>query len=342
MSSQAEQHHEVPPRVDSRRPIETGRASVWNDDLLLLTDAKTQIPALADVLRWQGSRLRDSGFTAQAEPLYQRSLRMANDLAYQSGQAHAINCLGTVAQQRGELDRAERLFADATSMATRCGDARLLAMIETNRGIVADIRGKSASALAHYLESLRVFESLDDPRGVTQALNNLGLTYAKMGRAREAESAYRRAMSIAHDRGDTLSAAVLHENRAELLLQQGDLTGAVESITIALQIADQRNDGPRRAAALKLRGMLERQSGNPRVALQTFRDAMTWNAAGEDTLMGAELLFEYGLALSDAGDGILASAVWNEALRVFERIGASDWMRRVRERMNPEERASTM
>src|SRR5439155_851041 len=200
MGIHADNTRRTPATAEVRRLAELARAAGmgdtpgcgvdWCRDALLLVGADTENPLLADVLRWQGSVLRDSGLTAQAEPLYHQSL---------------------------------------------------------------------------------------------------GITYVKVGRVADAEHAYARALSIAHDRGDLLTEGAVHENRAELQMQQNDLRGALASIARALEIAEQRRDGPRRAIALKLRGTLERRSNNPRAAMQTLRSALTWSTAGEDALLAAEI-----------------------------------------------------
>src|SRR4051812_878303 len=83
---------------------------------LALLGVDDDSPTLADVLRWQGSVLRDQGRTDEAESLYQRSLRIAQDLDYLAGQSHAVNCLGVIAQRRGEMKRAGQLFVAAQRM----------------------------------------------------------------------------------------------------------------------------------------------------------------------------------------------------------------------------------
>ena len=91
---------------------------------LALLGAHEDSPLLADVLRWQGSVIRDRGQTSDAEVLYKRSLDVAVRLNYEAGQAHVLNCLGLVAQRRGDLPTANRYFNDARQIAERCGEAR--------------------------------------------------------------------------------------------------------------------------------------------------------------------------------------------------------------------------
>src|SRR5688572_20024201 len=45
--------------------------------------------ALADVLRWKGSILRDRGQHSAASDLYSQSLAVADSIAYRLGRAHA-------------------------------------------------------------------------------------------------------------------------------------------------------------------------------------------------------------------------------------------------------------
>jgi tetratricopeptide (TPR) repeat protein len=113
-------------------------------------------------LAWQGSVLRDLGEPSAARPLYERSLQITTAINYESGRAHALNCLGTLAQRRGELDEATRFYFAALRDALHSGEPRLVGMVEQNLGIVAGIRGNPASALAHYRVSLRTFEKSND------------------------------------------------------------------------------------------------------------------------------------------------------------------------------------
>jgi tetratricopeptide (TPR) repeat protein len=131
-----------------------------------------------------------------------------------------------------------------------------------------------------------------------------------------------------------MSEGIVEENRAELLLIRGAIDAAYESLTRAHDIAEQRGDGIRRAAALKLRGAHQRLSGRPAEAVDTLRHALTLSAIGEDALLGAEILYQFGLALYDSDDRELARDVWRASLEAFERISARRWVERVRQRLS--------
>ena len=136
--------------VDDARAAELGNspddaARGYRDAFALLGDSYTSVHA--DVLRWHGTLLRDRGRTTEAEHRYRRSLEIARSVGYQAGIAHALNCMAGVDQRRGDLRHAARLLADAALIADAQGDTRLLTMIHSNLGILADVRGDIDGAI---------------------------------------------------------------------------------------------------------------------------------------------------------------------------------------------------
>lgn len=333
-----------PATVEARRLAELARAAGLGDspdaalrsnsEALALLGIGDETPLLADVLRWHGSVLRDCGRLADAELLYRRSLHVSERLGYHAGRAHALNCLSSLAQRRGDLSAAERLLGDALLLADRCGEARLVGVIQQNLGIIADIRGNPAAALAHHLASLRTFEYSNDVQFTCAVLNNLGYLHVKEQRYDEARQAFDRALGLARARGDLMSEGVLEENRAELYLMLGELAEAYPCLTRALEVAETRRDDFRRAAALKMRGAYERMAGRPAESADTLRHALTLGAMSEDALLHAEVLYQFGLTLHDTGDVQIARKVWTVSLEAFERIAAPQWVERVRDRLS--------
>jgi tetratricopeptide (TPR) repeat protein len=326
--------------AQSRRRAELAMAAAQGatgQDLVLRSDAEglallgvdEESPMLADVLRWQGNVLRDRGNTVAAESLYKRSLDVAQKLDYLAGQSHAVNCLGAVAQRRGELHRASQLFQAAQRMAEGCGDTQLAGMIQQNRGVIADMAGNSGAAFTHYTQSLKSFEATNDTRAMTLVLNNLGMLHVKTGRYAEARACYDRALILARSRTDMLSEGVIEENVAELEMKREDFAAASESIARALEIAALRQDPLRRASGLKLLGVSLRLSGRAKDAIEPLRTAFALSEGAEDALLCGEILYECGLALCDVGDKPRARESWLRSLSTFERIGAAAWVERV-------------
>src|SRR3954469_21937289 len=72
---------------------------------------------LVDVLRWKGTAHRECGDTAEADRLYEGSGEIAKEIHYSKGEAHAANCRAIIAQRRGDLITAERLYHEASELA---------------------------------------------------------------------------------------------------------------------------------------------------------------------------------------------------------------------------------
>src|SRR4051812_48390944 len=96
---------------------QTGKALGLYDDALSLFDSDSEDPYPADVLRWKGTLLRERGETEAAYRCYAQSLAKAALAGSVGRQAHAVNCLGTIAQRRGDSKETERLYAKASKLA---------------------------------------------------------------------------------------------------------------------------------------------------------------------------------------------------------------------------------
>ncbi|HEY4307226.1 MAG TPA: tetratricopeptide repeat protein [Gemmatimonadaceae bacterium] len=305
----------------------------WYREALSLLGGEGETTLLADVLRWQGSVLAGRGRTSEAEPFYQRSLEVAERIEYPVGRAYALNSLGSLALRRGDIDGAARLMSDSLFVAEQSQERRLVGMLQQNLGIIADIRGNPIAAFGHYRVAARAFESTNDLQPLCWVLSNLGYLHMKEGRFDESHDAYRRALAIARARGELLSEGIIEENLAELALRMGKTDEAYESFRRARQIAETRGDDLRLAAAMKLQGAYERLVGRYAESTDTLRHALTLSAITEDALLGGELLYQFALALRAFGDLRGSQDAFASAQDAFGRMGAREWVRRVRQRL---------
>lgn len=89
---------------------------------------------------------------AAARELCQRSYRVASDAGNDVLAAEALNTLGGLDVKTGAIDDARKHFLQALE---RGGQSReLRARVEQNLGILANIQGAVAEAVAHYERSL--------------------------------------------------------------------------------------------------------------------------------------------------------------------------------------------
>jgi tetratricopeptide (TPR) repeat protein len=278
--------------------------------------------ALADVLRWKGSILRDRGGHTAAADLYGQSLAVADKIGYSAGRAHALNCLGTIAQLRGDLSAAERWYGEAARMAHRIEDRRLSGMVQQNLGIVADVQGRTDEAVAHFRLALGAFEMEEEADAVLWVLNNLGVLYTREGTYSRAAEVLSRALALANLTKDVASEAIVEENRADLFIATGHLDQAEAAATRAYGIADQRHDNTRRAAALRLLAKVGRARDRTSTQAVTLLErALILSDFGEDVLLRAQVLCDLGDACRDTGERTRAKEHWRRALALARATG---------------------
>ena len=302
---------------------ETTKALGLYDDALAEFTQDSRDPFLPDVLRWKGTLLRERGETEAAFRCYTMSLEKAASIDSALAQAHALNCLGTIAQRRCDQTETERLYAEASELAHKAGDARLLGMIEQNRGVLASMRGEFAQAAAFYSNSLGAFEMAGDTEPMSWVLNNLGILHTKIRNFNEAREHLERGLAIAVNRSDTVVENVITLNLAEVWIGLDRLDTADDLCGEALEQAQRRGDHITAAGALKIRAAIERQRGALDKSIATLRIAIYEAEGAEDRLLHAEMLRELGEISRAVGNAGAARSALREAVDSYERIGAS-------------------
>jgi len=309
---------------------ENGKALSLYDDALAQFGENSVDPFLPEVLRWKGTVLREKGETEGAFRCYTMSLEKARLIGSEQAQAHALNCLGTIAQRRCDHKETERLYAEASAMATKAGDSRLLGMIEQNRGVLASMRGEFAQAAAFYTNSLGAFEMACDAEPMSWVLNNLGILHTKIRNFGEARDYLERGLAIAINRSDTVVENVIKLNLAEVWLGLGSLEMADQCSAEALDQAQRRADHLTAAGALKIRAAIERQRGALDKSIATLRIAIYEAEESEDRLLQAEMLRELGEISRAVGNPVAAKSAWREAVDSYQNIGANQEVAEVR------------
>lgn len=278
--------------------------------------------ALADVLRWKGSVLRDRGNHAGAAELYGQSLSVAEAVGYELGRAHTFNCLGSIAQFRGDSVAAERWYGDAARIAHRLGDRRLSAMVQQNLGIIAEDQGRTDEAIAHFRLALVALELENEHGAALWVLNNLGVLYTREGATARALDTLERALGIACEVGDLASEGIVEENRSILFTGMGRYDAAELAAARAYGIAEQRGDSTRRAAALRAFARVSHaRERTPFQAITLLERALSLSEISDDVLLRVEILVDLGDAYRDNSEASRARECWRRALELAKRAG---------------------
>ncbi len=262
------------------------------------------------------------GEVARAGELAAEAAEVFRLRADQDGRLRALNLLGAVAFEQGELDLAVRRFEMARGLARQLEDTLFEAHAANNLASVAHLRGDATTALSLYRAALLGYQRLGDRRGTTQTYHNLGLAFRDLGAWEDADEATVQAVRHARLVEDAALAALAVTGRAELDLARGAPEVASRELDRARELALQADDQLGLAEIGRVRAVAALQRGDAAGALVEARAAGTIAEEQGSALLSAECAAAAALALRTLARGDEADASRLKASEGFARLGA--------------------
>ncbi|MGH7631381.1 MAG: HD domain-containing phosphohydrolase [Gemmatimonadales bacterium] len=275
---------------------------------------------VAEALRRLGVAQHHRGERSLARELCERSHRVAAGLGESVLAGEALNALAGFDFEAGAIDAARDRFYQALELGG--GSPGLRGRIEQNLGILANIQGALAQALAHYERSLEAFRSSGDERGCAIAYHNLGMVSADRGLWDQADRFYTRTLEISERIGDRHLQGLARLNHSEVHLARQRYDDARGGAEAALAIFDQLGARLDKADAYKLIGRVYRETGRWALAESRLRGAIELAVSTDSVLSEAEASRELALLYQAMGRNQDALGLLNTAHRLFGRLDA--------------------
>lgn len=264
---------------------------------------------------------RVQGRLEESEELAEVCCRMAAGAGLEPAGAWALNGLAAVRFSQNRWTEARELFARASEMARAVGDEELIGQTAQNLGIIANILGDLPEARNAYLEGVASSTRSGDKRTTMMAYNNLGMVCTDLQEWLEAEVCFDRGIEIAEDLGDSVMLAKLLTNRAEPLLQVGELDRAWAALNRAETLASWTGDAEIGPVIARYRGLIALRKGNCFAAAQHLTQALAMSVSANRRLDRAEVLEALSTVRWAAGDASAAIATLREARGEFAALG---------------------
>ncbi len=195
------------------------------------------------------------------------ALEAAPGEAARSRLAVAYHQLGMVAQDRGELDAAERWYGRALEIAQALDNRPYMASIYHQLGNVAYLRGELAAAERWYGKSLEIKDALGDRPGMSGSYHQLGMVAQDRGDRVAAERWYGKSLEIKEALGDRPGMATSYHQLGNVSYLRGELAAAERWYGKSLEIKEALGDRPGMAPTYGQLGLLAEQRGNAAQAL---------------------------------------------------------------------------
>ncbi len=290
------------------------------DEAIRWAETDADAPILAEALRRRGvmHHLRDE--PAPARELCLRSQAVAARHGHVVLAAEAINALAGFDFESGAIDAARERFYEALALGGR--SAELRGRIEQNLGILANIQGALAEALAHYQQSLNAFEAVGDDRGRAIAYHNLGMVSADRELWEDADGYFLRSLELAKAIGDIHLQGLGLLNHSEVHLARQRYELARENAEAALAIFDRLGSQLDKADAYKVIGRTYRETGRHALAEARLQSAVELAVVTGSVLSEAEASRELALLYQAMGRNQESLGLLNSAHRLFGRLDA--------------------
>lgn len=313
-------HSPLDPARELRQLVEAGRFREALDAHQRTEDpaarARPEVELLAATA---ATRLGELG---RGVTLAESALERFRTRADADGRMRALNLLGVIAFENGRLEDAERCLSEALELARLLDDTSMTANASNNLASVAHLRNRTDAALSLYRSALLSYQRLGDRRGTAQTYHNLGLAFRQQRDWIEAEAAALQAVRHAEAVGEGSLMALAAMGRAEIQIERGAFDLAGPELNRAERMTQTAGDEVGLAEVGRLRSLFALRQGNP-------EQAATLALAARDAALRlgilqlqAEAVALASIAFHRLGQESASAAHRDEALRIFERLGA--------------------
>jgi putative nucleotidyltransferase with HDIG domain len=277
-------------------------------------------PVQAEALRRLAVIYHLRNDSARARELCNRSYHIASVAKNDLLAAEALNTLGGLALRTGAMGEARKYLNRALELG---GQAReLLARVEQNLGILANIRGDLADAVAHYECSVENHLASKNEHGCATAYVNLGIAHVDLKHYDKADEYFTKSYEIAQRAGDAHLQGMCLVNHAEAYFARARYEDARRNAEGALAIFDRLDARADKSEAYKMIGMVYRDIGRPALAESRLRTAIELAVSAGSVLNEAEASRELALHMQAMGRNQDALTLLNTAHRLFLRLDA--------------------
>ncbi|HVT38207.1 MAG TPA: HD domain-containing phosphohydrolase [Gemmatimonadaceae bacterium] len=276
--------------------------------------------ALSEALRRLATIRYQRGEREQARELCNRSYDVALEISDDHLAGEALNTLGAMLMQEGSLPEANELFLRALKHGGP--NRELMARVEQNLGVAANIRGDLDEAFARYARSLDQYKSIGDEHGCALAFHNLGMVSADKELFDDADGYFRQSLDIAERAGDVRLQGLCLLNHADVHIARQRFEDARKDAEASLAIFDRLGARDHKASAYRVIGVVYRETGRSSLAESRLRSAIELSVASGSMLLEAEATRELAVLYQVMGRNQEGLTLLNAAHRLFHRLDA--------------------
>jgi tetratricopeptide (TPR) repeat protein len=181
-------------------------------------------------------------------------------------------------------------------------------------GVLAQTRGGFEEARDHFATAVAIYDSLDLPVNLSNAVNQLGNVEFETGRYADARVHYERSLELTRKSGDLSGEALALNNLGAIESRVGDLRRTAELLSEARAVHHQIGDAESELLEIRNLTRLRIHLGEIEEAQRLAESGITLATAHDMTTELAEMRVAQGEALDAAGRTSAAKRLWRTVL----------------------------
>jgi CHAT domain-containing protein len=264
--------------------------------------------------------LSNRGDMRHAIPYYERALTDAADAGNEVSIAQTNSNLGNAWHRLGNYVQAIQCLQKALEITKRRGLERETALVMNNLGSTYFDQHDLELALSYNEQSMAIREKRNDPVELASSVLNTGVVQQVMGNNAKALAAYERALQLTTLPELTQIRVRTIYNYGNLLFRENQYAAAREKLDATIKLAESIGDATDAHNARILLGEIAEGEGRYAVAEQLGRIAAEFSRANGERHTLIRALDLLGVSLRDQDKPVEAEAAFKEAIELTEEL----------------------
>ena len=289
-------------------------AAITSADLLLESESLSD----AGIARsFVAVRERDFGL---ARSRCEAALSVARRAGGGPPEARAYFCLGEVAYNQGERERARDYYLQSAAIASRAGDRASEAEALSALGSVYSDRSEFGPAESSFTRAIQAFDAIGDVRSAAIARVGVAKTLERRGDYQAALNGLREAREVLERVGDLVWEGVALSALGSVYMRSGETAAVIDYWERALARFERAGLSPFAVDQLRSLGEAYLASGDDATALDRFERALASARELGDEHWQAYALEDIGTVHLRRGNWEKATAFLNQSLELYQRF----------------------
>jgi CHAT domain-containing protein len=268
----------------------------------------------AKALNCLGEVAYNEGERERALGFYVQAQNLWDQLRDPQGQAETLLFQGYVYSDQSQLDRAQTCFDRAMSLWTSLADSRGKAVALVAEARLRQRRGEYQEALNRFQRAQELLQRMGDAVWEAASLTGLGTVYLKMGQTEYALKYWERAFELFEAAGLKIYSVDVLMSLGDTYLAAGDDTSAFSRFERALALGTELGNPHWQAYALRFIGVIYLVRDEPTEAIQYLQRSLEVQRHFIDPRFEAQTRADVGEARELLGDHDAARRSFAEAL----------------------------